>query len=284
MAACDSLDGAVDGIINDPMRCHFDPKKLQCKSGDAANCLTAAQVGAVEKIYGGPVNSRTGQKLYPGLYPGGELGWGKAGGQMVINRTTTSGVSSNDFWRYALFGRPNWEFRQFDFDRDIALADQRLAPITNATDPNIEEFRRLGHKLIYYHGAADPLIPAQNGIDYYEGVVAAQKGLERTQGFFRAFLVPGLYHCAGGPGATAFGGTLPPPATQLDADHDMVSSVARWVEKGVAPDKIIATKYVDNNPAKGVALQRPLCAYPQVARYNGSGDMKEASSFACVKP
>jgi feruloyl esterase len=266
------------------MRCHFDPKKLQCKGDDTSSCLTAAQVGAIEKIYSGPVNPRTGQKLYPGLYPGGELGWGKAGGQMVINRTTTSGVSSNDFWRYALLKSPEWQFRNFDFDRDIALADEKLAPITNATDPNLEEFRRLGHKLIYYHGAADPLIPAQNGIDYYEGVVAAEQGLERTQGFFRAFLVPGLYHCAGGPGATAFGGSLPPPASQMDADHDLVSAVARWVEKGVAPDKIIATKYVDNSPAKGVAFQRPLCAYPQVAHYKGSGDMNDAGSFECVKP
>jgi len=202
----------------------------------------------------------------------------------VINRATTSGVSSNDFWSYVLFHDPEWSFRKFDFDRDIALADEKLAPVTNATDPNLEEFRRLGHKLIYYHGAADPLIPAQNGIDYYETVVAAQKGLERTQGFFRSFLVPGLYHCAGGPGATAFGGSLPPPPSQMDADHDMVSAVARWVEKGVAPEKIIATKYVDNVPAKGVALQRPLCVYPQVARYKGTGDVKDAANFECVKP
>lgn len=284
LAACDSLDGAVDGLISDPMHCHFDPKKLLCQGADSSNCLTAAQVGAVEKIYGGPVNPRTGQKLYPGLYPGGELGWGKAGGQMVINRANTSGVSSNDFWGYSWLKNPGWEFRKFDFDRDLALADEKLGPITNATDPNLEEFRRLGHKLIYYHGATDPLIPAQNGIDYYEGVVAAQKGLERTQGFFRAFLVPGLYHCAGGPGATAFGSSLPAPASQLDADHDVVSAVARWVEKGVAPEKIIATKYVDNSPAKGVAFQRPLCPYPQVAHYKGSGDMNDVNSFACTKP
>ena len=98
-------------------------------------------------------------------------------------------------------------------------------------------------------------------------MVATEKGLEQTQGFFRAFLVPGLYHCAGGPGATAFGGSLPPPASQMDVDHDVVSAVARWVEKGVAPDKIIATKYVDNSPTKGVAFQRPLCAYPNVVAH-----------------
>jgi feruloyl esterase len=152
----------------------------------------------------------------------------------------------------------------------------------NATDPNLEEFRKLGHKLIYYHGAADPLIPAQNGVNYYETVVASQKGLERTQGFYRTFLVPGLYHCAGGPGPIAFGTAEPAPATQTDADHDIMRSLERWVEQGNAPAKIIATKYVDNNPAKGVALQRPLCPYPQVAKYKGSGDMNDAANFTCA--
>lgn len=289
LAACDALDGAVDGLISDPVRCHFDPKKLLCQGADTRNCLTAAQVSAVEKIYSGPLNPRSGAKLYPGLYPGGELGWGKAGGQFVINRAMTSGVSSNDFFRFALFHNPDWEFRTFDFERDTKLADEKLGAVTNATDPNLEEFRKLGHKLLYYHGAHDPLIPAQNGIDYYESVVAAQGrgaaggGLERTQGFFRVFLVPGLYHCAGGPGPTAFGGSSTGAPSERDAEHDVVSAVARWVEKGVAPEKIVATKYVDNNPSKGIVLQRPLCVYPQVARYKGTGDMNDAASFACVK-
>jgi len=283
MSVCDAQDGIADGIISDPVRCHFDPKKLLCKGGDSGNCLTAAQVSAVEKIYSGPVNPRTGEKVYPGLYPGGELGWGKEGGQMVINRAATSGVSSSDFFRYALFRNPEWEFRTFDFDHDLQTVDEKLGPIVNATDANLEEFRKLGHKLIYYHGAVDPLIPAQNGIDYYEKVVATEKGADRTQEFYRLFLVPGLYHCAGGPGATAFGTTLPAPESQIDADHDIVSSVARWVEKGVAPSKIIATKYVDNSPAKGIALQRPLCVYPEVARYKGSGDPNDAANFACAK-
>ena len=282
---CDALDGVVDGLIADPRRCHFNPKTLLCKSGDAANCLTAAQERAVEKIYAGPSNPRTGAKLYPGMYPGGELGWGKAGGQMVINRSTTSGVSSYDFMRIALFAKPTWEFRSLDFDRDAQALDEKLAAVTNATNPDLEEFRKLGHKLIYYHGTSDPLIPAQNGVDYYETVVAAEgkgnAGLARTQTFFRVFLVPGLYHCAGGPGPTGFGGNI--PAAQLDADHDVLSAAVRWVEKGTPPDRIIATKYVDNSPAKGVALQRPLCAYPLAARYKGSGDTNDAANFTCVK-
>ncbi len=274
LAACDALDGASDGIVSDPRGCHFDPKKLQCAGADGPGCLTAAQVGAVEKIYGGPVNPRTGKKLYPGLYPGGELGWGKSGGNMLINRDKTSGVSSYDFWRLAFFHQPNWDFRTFDFDHNIQTADETLGPVTNATSTNLAEFRKLGHKLIYYHGAADPLIPAQNGVDYYEAVAAKDKNAAQ---YFRVFLVPGMYHCSGGPGALAFGTTGPPP--QADADHDIVKAAERWVEQGAAPEKIIATKYVDRK----AALQRPLCAYPLVARYKGSGDMNDAASFSCSK-
>ena len=282
---CDALDGLKDGLIADNRRCKFDPKKLLCKGGDAATCLTAAQLGAVEKIYSGPTNQRTGKNVYPGLYPGNELGWGKAGGQMVINRPgASSGVSSFDFMRYTLFDNPNWAWRTFDFDKDLDLLESKFAAITNATDANLEEFRKLGHKLLYYHGTADPLIPAQNGINYYESVVAAQGNDEKkTQAFFRAFMVPGLYHCSGGPGIYGFGMAQPAPENQRDADHDAVIAVSRWAEKGVAPEKIIATKYVDNNPAKGVAMQRPLCPWPLAARYSGKGDPNSADSFSCVK-
>lgn len=281
LAACDALDGAADGIVSDPQRCHFDPKTIQCKGADGPDCLTAAQVQAVEKIYSGPVNPRTGQKLYPGLYPGGELGWGRAGGQMVINRGATSGVSSEDFWSFAVFHQPGWPFRSMDFDRGLAETEQKLGAVLNATDPNLEKFRKMGHKLLYYHGASDPLIPAQNGIDYFETVVKAEKGREKTEQFFRVFLVPGLYHCGGGPGATAFGGSAPSP--EADADHDVTAAVARWVENGVPPARIVATHYTDNNLSKGIEFQRPLCAYPLVARYNGSGDQKDAASFTCKK-
>ncbi len=278
METCDALDGAKDGIISDPTRCRFDPKKLLCKRAGQANCLTSAQAAAVEKIYGGVVNPKTGEKLYPGLYPGGELGWGRAGGMMVINRKDTSGVSSNDFFAYALFHDPKWQFRTFDFDRDLKRAEDTFASITNGTDPDLAEFRRLGHKLIYYHGAADPLIPAQNGIDYYETVLKKDRNADQ---YYRVFLVPGLYHCSGGPGVTAFGGSQPSPV--IDAGHDMISAAVQWVEQKKAPERIIGTKFVDNKPGNPIALQRPLCAYPLVARYKGSGDMNDASNFACAK-
>ena len=268
IAKCDMLDGAKDGLVSDPMRCHFDPEVLQCRGADTTNCLTAAQVDAVRKIYTGPVNPRTNKPVYAGMYPGGEMGWASG---VVINRTTTSGVSSNGFWSYTLFHQPDWQFRTFDFDKDLARADAEIAPITNATDPKLDEFNRLGHKLIYYHGAADPLIPAQNGINYYESVVKTQKGLDATQRFFRAFLVPGLYHCSGGPGPVSF-------------TDESLHALESWVESGTAPAKIIATRYVDNDAKKPVEFQRPLCPYPQVAMYQGSGDMNDAANFACRVP
>ena len=268
IAKCDLLDGAKDGLVSDPMRCRFDPEVLQCRGADTANCLTAAQVEAVRKVYTGPVNPRTHKPVYAGMYPGGEMGWASG---VVINRTTTSGVSSNEFWSYALFGKPDWAFRTFDFDTDLARADAELAPVTNATDPKLDAFNRLGHKLIYYHGAADPLIPAQNGINYYESVVKAEKGLDQTQRFFRAFLVPGLYHCTGGPGPTSF-------------TDESLKALQQWVESGTAPASILATKYTDNDPKKSVVLQRPLCPYPQVATYKGSGDLNAAANFSCVVP
>jgi len=272
--------GAKDGLVSDPAHCRFDPATLQCPSGDGPTCLTAAQVGAVKKIYSGPTNPRTGKRLYPGLYPGGEMGWAA---NTVINQTKKSGVSSYDFWGFAFYHKPDWPYPTFDFDKDVQRADEDLAPITNATSPNLEAFRKLGHKLIYYHGAADPLIPAQNGIDYFETVVSMEKGLANTQRFYRAFLVPGLYHCSGGPGPIAFGTAQPAPAGQRDADHDALRALERWVETDVAPARIIGTKYVDGDPAKGVAFQRPLCPYPEVAKYKGAGDMNDAASFACAR-
>jgi feruloyl esterase len=218
------------------------------------------------------------------MYPGNEVGWASSAGVTVINRTTRSGVSSNDFWAYALFRDPTWAFRTFDFGRDLERADSELAPITNATDTNLEPFRALGHKLLYYHGAADPLIPAQNGINYFNGVVAAQKGLDRTRAFFRAFLVPGLYHCSGGPGPVSFGTSGNPAVPQEDADHDIFRALQRWVEEGNAPSRVIATKYEGNDAKSPIAYQRPLCPYPQVAIYKGAGDMKDAANFSCEVP
>jgi feruloyl esterase len=293
LAQCAGQDGGLkaDAFLMDPRDCHFDPKVLECKAGqDPSTCLTAAQVGAARKIYQGPSNPRTGASLYPGIARGGEVGWGPAGGQFVINRTTTSGVSSFDWFRFAVFQNPNWDFRTFNFDSDATLTDEEWAAIANSTNPDLAAFRRRGHKMIYYHGFADPLIPTVNGINYYESVVAEEGegrgdhdrggALEETREFFRAFMVPGMYHCAGGPGPTIF---LAASGAQADAEHDMLSALVEWVERGQAPKQIIATKFVNDNPANGIAFQRPLCPYPEFAAYRGFGDPNSAQSFRCVR-
>jgi feruloyl esterase len=292
LARCAGQDGGLktDAFLTDPRDCHFDPAVLQCAANqDPSTCLTAPQVAAAKKIYQGPTNPRTGQNLYPGLERGGEVGWGPAGGQFVINRTTTSGVSSFDWFRFAVFDNPNWDFRTFNFDSDAALGDADWAATANSTDPNIEPFQRLGHKMIYYHGFADPLIPAFNGLNYYESVVADQArrhhdedrddALAETREFFRAFMVPGMYHCAGGPGPTIFAAAS---GAAADADHDVLSALVQWVEHGIAPRRIVATKFVNDNAANGIAFQRPLCPYPEVAAYRGFGDPTSAQSFTCV--
>jgi feruloyl esterase len=137
-----------------------------------------------------------------------------------------------------------------------------------------------GGKLIMYHGWGDAAIPAPNTIDYYNSVVAAL-GQRATDRFLRLFMAPGMQHCGGGPGPNSFGqGANSPP---YDPEHNIYTALEQWVEKGVAPSKIIATKYVDDtNQAQGVKMTRPLCTYPQVAKYKGAGDTNDAANFVCA--
>ena len=136
----------------------------------------------------------------------------------------------------------------------------------NATSPDLEQFRKMGHKLIAYHGWADSLVVPGEAIRYFEAVVARQKAAD-TNAFYRLFMVPGMAHCSGGPGPNTF---------------DALGAVVDWVERGVAPERIVATKFIEDNKSKGVALQRPLCVWPRVARYTGTGSSKDAEQYVCV--
>jgi feruloyl esterase len=273
LSACDALDGVADGLLQDPRRCKFDPATLLCQGADTESCLTAAQGEAVKKIYAGPRNARTGELIFPGFLPGTELGW-----RPFIAGPGLGSRIAESFYKYIAFEDPKWDFRTFDFDKHVAFAD-RLAPVMNATSPDLSKFRSLGGKLILIHGWSDPNIPAQNSINYYEGVVNGIEGqvtMEmkspagatggRADEFFRLFLVPGMYHCSGGPGPNTF---------------DALAALERWVENGIAPDKINATKYVGDDPKKGIMMTRPLCPYPQEAVYTGQGSTNEANSFVC---
>jgi feruloyl esterase len=257
--ACDALDGIADGIINDPTRCHFDPAVLTCKGADASDCFTPAQVEAARQIYSGPTNPRTGEQIFPALEPGSELGWAvHAGGPLP--REITVG-----YFRDVLFKNPQWDFRNLDFDRDVSLTDWEDRGITNANNPDLGPFQLAGGKLLLYHGWVDNQIPPLGTVNYYQDVLATMGGAEQTGNFARLFMVPGMGHCSGGPGTDLF---------------DKVGVLEQWVEHGAAPDKIIAA-----HRTKGVEdMTRPLCPYPEVAKWKGSGSTNAAANFVCVMP
>jgi hypothetical protein len=267
LAACDTQDGVEDGVIENPASCRFDPAALLCKSAETDACLTAAQVDGLQKLLAGP-RSSAGKTVFPGHVPGGLPGgggwstWvtGPASGAPSVGAQFGSGFFTN-----MVLGRPV-DARAFSFDRDTKAADDRLGATLNAIDPDLKRFAQRGGKLIVYHGWSDPAISALNSIDYFNSVVA-KMGAKDAGAVMRMFMVPGLQHCAGGPGPNVF---------------DMPAAVEAWVERGTAPSQIIATKYkTGTNPASGVLRTRPLCAYPQVARWTGTGSTDDAANFTC---
>ncbi len=291
IAACGTQDHglASDPFLADPRDCHFDPGSIQCTGGDAPNCLTAEQVQAMRYYYGDLRNLQTGAFISHGFMRGSEL---NALGLTFEELVPEPGFDSLFKW---VFGA-SWNWATFDFAGDMATVDAALAGILNATNPDLSAFRRGGGKLILWHGWADPLIPSQNTIRYYERVIAAtgvrgdgerdrdDRALERTQRFARLFMAPGVGHCTGGDGPDSFGGAYQAAAPAFDAQHDLIVALMEWVEHNRAPDRIVATRYnVDGNAASGVSYQRPLCAYPKIAAYSGSGATTFADSFDCVE-
>jgi len=281
LAACDTRDGVVDGVLDDPPKCHFDPSVLLCKETESDSCLTAPQLAALKKIYEGPRTSR-GEQVFPGYVPGGETGGGGWNLWITANKSAQF-LFATQFFSNMVFEDPAWDYKTFNVDRDVQAADKKTARILNSTDPNLKAFKNRGGKLILYHGWSDAAIAPENSINYYQSVVSTMGGRDAGE-FVRLFMVPGMQHCAGGPGPNNFGQASGPYEVPADPDHDISLAIERWVEKGVAPESIVATKPVsDSDPAKGVLRTRPLCAYPLVARWRGSGSTDEAANFSCVK-
>ena len=271
MTACDALDGLKDGLIQDPSRCHVDPAALECHGAQTDSCLTAPQVTALKKLYaGGRISD--GKQVFPGYEPGGEAepgGWqvwitGPAPEQSLMFAFGTQ------FYKNMMFGNPSWDYRTFNVDRDMKAADDKLAGTLNATDPDLSRFRARGGKLILYHGWNDAAIGPLSTIDYYQNVVA-KAGAGYARGFVRLFMVPGMQHCFGGAGPNSFGQF---GGAAGDPDHDIGAAVEQWVEHGIAPERIVATR---SQPLR----TRPLCAYPSVARYKGTGSIDDAANFVC---
>jgi hypothetical protein len=277
MAQCDAIDGLKDGLIDDPRKCHFDPARdvPACTAGaDGADCLTPAQADAIARVYSGPMSN--GKPFFPGYMPGSEavvtglFGGGTGSGWMNVIVAAQPDAKPADFnlaentMRYLVHKPPqaDYDYKTFDFDRDIHMLDD-WSKQADAKNPDLSKFEKHGGKLIVTYGWADSILQPMAGVNYYEQATA--KNGPTTPDFFRLFMVPGMAHCGGGIGPDR---------------HDPVTAIIGWVEKGKAPESMVASRVVDNK----VVRTRPLCPYPQVARYSGQGSMDEAANFSCVAP
>jgi feruloyl esterase len=256
LAACDAQDGIKDGLISDPFSCHFDPGTLLCKAGETKPCLSAAQVETVREVYAGPIDPATRQSRYPGVPPGSELDWGQFGPDPA--QPSQPPFAPIFQW---VFGA-NWDWHTFNLNQNFQQMESQLAKDVNATDGNLARFKSRGGKLIAYHGLADWLVVPGEALRYRNAVIHETKG-DLNQ-FYRLYLIPGMGHCAGGVGPNSL---------------DALKPVEDWVEKGIAPETLVAHRVPV--PTSG-PLQRPICPYPQIAKYRGSGDPNDTSNFTCV--
>jgi feruloyl esterase len=274
LAACAGKDGGAPGdrFLTDPRRCNFDPAALpQCEADSVTDqCLTRPQLVALRRLYAGPVNPNTGDRIYPGLTPGSEelsLGPARFSDRSIVSRLFVMRWGLGDAFS------PDG----FDFDRDMDRIDARLSSSLNANDSDLNNFALHGGKLMLYSGLADPGVPFQDVVQYYDRVLATSAiagGLD----FARLFLVPGMGHCVGGPGVTDIGQPFSsgvPPRT----DSDALMTLVAWTEGDTAPDRLIAR----NTLYPGAATQeRPVCAYPAFPEYR-HGDINKPGSFVCTE-
>jgi Tannase and feruloyl esterase len=279
METCDAVDGLKDGLIDDPRNCRFDARRHvpACAAGtDGPDCLTSAQADAVMKVYGGPTSR--GKPLFPGFMPGSEAVTAAAFGGNAPPASAWLGfiVPAQPGARSADYGlaegtmkylvhtppQPEYDPATFDFDHDVAKLDAWGAK-ANAKGTDLGALRKRGGRIIMTYGWSDQILQPLMGVNYYEGV--AKRYGAKTGDFVRLFMVPGMTHCSGGIGTDNF---------------DAMTALINWVEKGKAPDSLAAKRIVDGK----VVRTRPLCPYPQVARYSGQGSIDEAANFRCVAP
>jgi len=268
---CDALDGARDGLLEDPRRCPFDPAAdlPRCTGGESGDaCFTGGQIGALQAVYGG-VKVR-GETVFPGQLPGAEPAdaSGASGWEAWIvaqegkSRQLAYGETFLKYFAFAPAAKPDLDWTRFDFDKDTAGIDF-IRTLLDATDPDLSDFASRGGRILMYFGWADPALNPMMGVNYYEDVRRTMGAA--TDGFLRLFMAPGMFHCRGGFGPDRF---------------DPMTPLIAWVEEGRAPERIEAAQM----EGETVRRTRPLCPYPQAARYSGSGSLDEAASFACVAP
>ncbi len=278
--ACDAQDGVKDSVIAEPAKCQFDPEALLCKAGDNLDCLTRPQIETLKSFYAGAKDGR-GKTIFPGFTPGDETSWK----EWVVGEDPGASLTAQfvqNYFRYMVTDDPRWNVLTANIDDALRQSQQKLAADLDATNPDLGAFAGRGGKLILYHGWNDPAISPWNTIAYYKQVQQTM-GDQKAASFTRLYMVPGMEHCAGGPGATAFGQLgLGPPKSPSNGLFDALQD---WVEKGSLENGVIATKLVPapDGSMKSV-MTRPLCAYPGVAKYKGSGDATDAATFSCVNP
>jgi len=256
LAACDASDGLQDGLISQPERCHIDFALLQCKAGDSPQCLTPAQVRSAQTLLSPAISH--GTELFPRLEPGTELRWGRlAGGPAPADLFL-------DQFRYVVYQNPDWDWRGFDLERDAARANAIDRDI-DELDPHLAAFAKAGGKLLLYHGWADQQVAPGATIQFYQAVRSASPDPPHADDWVRLFMAPGMAHCGGGEGPDTF---------------DSLGALEHWVQDGHAPDQILAAHRTQGR----VDRTRPLCPYPQVARYQGTGSIDEAANFICAPP
>jgi hypothetical protein len=271
LAACDAADGAADGMVQRPEACTFSPSVLQCPGPKDDTCLSPMQVAALTKAFAGPQTS-TGRRLYvgqpwdPGISAPGWRQW-KLGSSTTATPNSANATLMAGALAYYFFTPPDPSFvlTQFDFDRDPSRMEAFSQVFDTYRDATLARFQAHGGKLLIFHGTADPIFSAFESIDYYKRLMRNSGGTAATRAWARLFLIPGMNHCAGGPATDSYDG---------------LSAIVTWVEKGVAPSRILASALPGSQYFPG--RTRPLCAYPAYARYTGTGSLEDAANFACV--
>jgi Tannase and feruloyl esterase len=254
--ACDTSDGVKDGVVEDPTRCRFDPKVLECKGPDRPGCLTPGQVETARALYAPLKSAKTGATIFPSLLlPGSEPNWATLAGPDPVS-------TAFEAFQYVVFKDPTYDVRRFDVDVDLPAAMKMDAGVLDSGSTNLKPFFDRGGKLLMYHGWADPQVPAMNTVEYFDAVVK-RSGRAAVGKSVELYMVPGMAHCAGGPGTDVF---------------DKMGAIEQWVTRGAAPSQITAAHLTD-----GIAVRtRPLCPFGHVARYKGTGSIDEAASFECA--
>jgi feruloyl esterase len=253
---CDAIDGVKDGLIENPLKCSFDPATLKCSGAAGPDCLSAAQVEAVRTIMSPAKDRKTGELVFPTYSLGAELGWARMlTGPDAYDRALEQ-------YRFMVYDDPNWDWRSFDLERDVEKSRRAHHGVFAAVNPNLSAFAQRGGKLLMYHGWADPNIASEASVNFYKATTAATKAPATSPDWVRLFMVPGMGHCSGGEGPDSF---------------DTLTPLERWVEAGQLPARIVASR--DRNGQ--VDMTRPLCPYPQAAHYTGTGSTNDAANFAC---